>query len=510
MTNLRILALFDNQISDITPIENLTNLQVLDLKNNKISDVTPLAGLANLRTLYLKGNPLGDTSSLANLKLSQTDFEITDDTMADVVSISDTALADAIRTELGLNPGDPITTDDMLTLTKLDAQAEGISDLTGLEHATNLTELTLNGNQISDVTPLAGLTSLQELDLQNNNQISDVAPLAALTNLTDLILNGNQISDLTPLSGLTNLTDLSLDDNQIIDVTPLAALTNLESLGLGINQISDVSPLAALTNLESLFLINNQISDVTPLAALTNLRSLYLKGNPLGDTSSLANLKLSQTDFEITEPKPLADVNNDDTVNILDLVLIGNNFGETGSPVTDVNGDGVVNIGDLVLAARALAEEVENQGAAPILHASVLDMLTAAEVKVWLAQAQHLDTTDPVSQKGIRFLEQLLAALTPKDTVLLPNYPNPFNPETWIPYQLAVATDVQITIYDAMGRVVRRLDLGHQSAGYYTEQSRAAYWDGRNGVGESVASGIYFYQLQADNMSHLRKMLILK
>jgi flagellar hook assembly protein FlgD len=93
---------------------------------------------------------------------------------------------------------------------------------------------------------------------------------------------------------------------------------------------------------------------------------------------------------------------------------------------------------------------------------------------------------------------------------LLTNYPNPFNPETWIPYHLANASDVQITIYDTRGTVVRRLHLGHQREGYYTRRSHAAYWDGRNGVGERVASGIYFYQLQADEVSPLRKMLILK
>ena len=69
---------------------------------------------------------------------------------------------------------------------------------------------------------------------------------------------------------------------------------------------------------------------------------------------------------------------------------------------------------------------------------------------------------------------------------------------------------MQITIYDARGSVVRRLGLGHQTAGYYTSRSRAAYWDGANAVGERVASGIYFYQLEADNHSFLRKMLILK
>ena len=98
----------------------------------------------------------------------------------------------------------------------------------------------------------------------------------------------------------------------------------------------------------------------------------------------------------------------------------------------------------------------------------------------------------------------------PEQTQLLANYPNPFNPETWIPYHLANPSNVQITIYDTRGSIVRQLNLGHQPEGYYTSRSRAAYWDGRNDVGERVASGIYFYQLQAENVSSVRKMLILK
>ena len=101
-------------------------------------------------------------------------------------------------------------------------------------------------------------------------------------------------------------------------------------------------------------------------------------------------------------------------------------------------------------------------------------------------------------------------ALRPDDTQLLANYPNPFNPETWIPYQLANSSDVQITIYNTRGLLIRTLPLGHQSAGFYTGRSRAAYWDGRNALGERVASGIYFYQLQTDEISPMRKMLILK
>ena len=103
-----------------------------------------------------------------------------------------------------------------------------------------------------------------------------------------------------------------------------------------------------------------------------------------------------------------------------------------------------------------------------------------------------------------------IVELPPDATVLLANYPNPFNPETWIPYQLASASNVKITIYEAKGTLVRTLVLGHQPAGYYTSRNRAAYWDGRNTLGERVASGIYFYQLQADDLSLLRKMIILK
>lgn len=98
----------------------------------------------------------------------------------------------------------------------------------------------------------------------------------------------------------------------------------------------------------------------------------------------------------------------------------------------------------------------------------------------------------------------------PSETVLLSNYPNPFNPETWIPYHLAEPADVTLIIYAVDGQVVRRLDLGHQVAGYYQNRSRAAYWDGRNSVGKRVASGLYFYTLTAGDFAATRKMLIRK
>ena len=116
----------------------------------------------------------------------------------------------------------------------------------------------------------------------------------------------------------------------------------------------------------------------------------------------------------------------------------------------------------------------------------------------------------PAAMRTLVYLQQLLVTARPEKTQLLANYPNPFNPETWIPYELATDTDVRLTIYNTQGVVIRSLQFGHQSAGYYTGRDRAAYWDGRNALGEQVASGLYFYQLETDEMSLMRKMVILK
>ena len=98
----------------------------------------------------------------------------------------------------------------------------------------------------------------------------------------------------------------------------------------------------------------------------------------------------------------------------------------------------------------------------------------------------------------------------PQENLLLQNYPNPFNPETWIPYQLSEDSAVSISIYDTTGRLVRTLSLGFQAAGFYNSRGQAAYWDGRNELGERVASGVYFYQLTTPTFQQTKRMLILK
>ena len=212
-------------------------------------------------------------------------------------------------------------------------------------------------------------------------------------------------------------------------------------------------------------------------------------------------------DGKIMEPlQTRVDVNRDGVVNIQDLVFVAGAFGQTGPNKADINADGVVNVQDLVILAGAFG----NVAAAPSLHRQALAILTTADVEGWLIQAQQMAPTDPTSLRGIAVLEQLLAALAPKETALLPNYPNPFNPETWIPYHLAHDAEVTLTIYDTKGTMVRQLALGYQSAGYHIDRSKAVYWDGRNESGESVASGVYFYQLRAGDYVATRRMVILK
>ena len=206
------------------------------------------------------------------------------------------------------------------------------------------------------------------------------------------------------------------------------------------------------------------------------------------------------------------DVNRDGQVSILDMVLVARNFGKTVSANSeiDVNGDGVVSILDLIVVASHLGESTVSAAAPSMLAMDDIHELDPMMIQTWIEQAELENDGSIAFQEGLAKLQKLLASLIPEETVLLANYPNPFNPETWIPYQLANPSRVQITIYNASGAIIRRLDLGHQREGYYTSRSRAAYWDGRNDVGESVASGIYFYQLQADEYSVLRKMVILK
>ena len=205
-------------------------------------------------------------------------------------------------------------------------------------------------------------------------------------------------------------------------------------------------------------------------------------------------------------------VNQDGSINILDMVLVGQNLGQKppSNPRADVNKDGQVNVIDLVLVAEHLGEKV---AAAPIQLDIIKSTSHPEEV---IAVQRALGGLETVREKShnvkitIQFLRAWLASANQnvRETKLLPNYPNPFNPETWIPYQLAEAADVSVKIYDVGGRLVRTIPVGFKPVGYYLTRERAAYWDGRNEIGESVSSGVYFVQFVVGEFTATQRVVI--
>ena len=571
-TGLTNLTLSFNAIVDLEPLSGLTSLERLDLRNNQITDVLPLAGLTNLTLLNLTGNT-GITNLGVLYKLAQqSTTTIIGVDIPDAVAFTDDNLEAAVKKALKIADADPVLPSDIAKLTRLIATRKQITSLTGLEDATALerldvgqnaiTDLTpLSGltsslenldvanNQIADVEPLRGLTSLERLDLRNNNQITDVEPLMDLTNLRYIYLKGNEgITNLAWLGALENLrVDIKVPDVVGIPDTNLDAavrtalsvtgtlpmseelLESLETLTASNRNIADLSGLEAATALTSLDLENNDITDVSPLSKLYALETLMLDRNPILDTSVLRELERRGTTIDITIYRyPSWDVNQDSDVDEADVFLVTatitgeapdvNGDGSVNADDTDaadVNKDGNVDTDDLLLVFEKFDRPVNL--AAPLLSAEsvgldwrLLERIDADRLRVQLDILRAENDGSLKYQQAIAFLQAVLTALQPNQTLLLANYPNPFNPETWIPYQLARGSDVRITIYDTRGAVVRHLALGYRAEGYYRARGRAAHWEGRNGVGERVASGIYFYQLETDDTSLLRKMVILK
>ena len=262
----------------------------------------------------------------------------------------------------------------------------------------------------------------------------------------------------TPLTQLlmAELTQLDAGARKIKDLTGLEYAVSLADLTLSKNrEIVDLTPLQNLTRLTRLALDMNKIIDLQPLENLKNLTDLSLEDNRIREISVLRNL-----------------------IHLTDVSLVGNQIRDV-SPL-----EGLMDLEKLRVSGNPIAD---------------------------FAPLRRLKQRHPSLLIDIDLGGQAPSIpMSPPQTALLSNYPNPFNPETWIPYELATDTDVRLTIYNTQGTVIRTLQVGQQSAGYYIGRDRAAYWDGRNALGEQVASGIYFYQLETDEMSTLRKMVILK
>ena len=546
LTNLTVLDLSYNQLSDITPLTELTNLGWLALGDNQISNIAPLAEFSNLHYLHLWGNQLSDITPLTNLTKLETLY-------------------------LGENPISDIT--PLKGLTNLDylyLWGNQLSDITPLTELTNLETLIIGANQISDITPLKGLTNLTLLNLAYN-PVSDITPLAGLINLRSLNLRYNRISNITSLANLTKLEKVWIPGNQIHNVMPLANLENLTVLHLQGNPIADASPLHVLLEknpginldiLPALYSLNKITGPWLWIMAPTATNRGGVESLEVDSLNAASGGVVTETNIAVNGAKQgdaigdyvwtLGEITEQGSNNVNDLV---NKIGlvDGGNPATTADD---MDINDHSSYALITLESATDQ--------SNVTMLAGCNdaIKIWLngevVHNQHdtwtnwegedfqdifkvnlkigdnlllvkvsegsgewsmfvgIDAEVKMKQQFTNTPEKIAAApkgvkgILPIKTELLPNYPNPFNPETWIPYQLAASVDVGIFIYTADGKLIRTLELGHQSAGIYNSRSRAAHWDGRNALGEPVASGVYFYTLMAGEFTATRKMLIRK
>ena len=568
MLNLRGLDIPNRQITDLTGLEHAHNLRELNLggervsgegyvNSNAVSNFSSLEGLTHLTTLYLGGSSLSDISALAGLTQLRT-LNLYNTSLSDISALA--GLTQLRTLNLGINSlSDVSALAGLPQLRTLYLGANSLSDISALAGLTQLNWLDLSGNAISDVSALAGLTQLTYLRLYSNS-ISDVSALAGLTQLKWLGLGWNAISDVSPLLAL-NLTGTSWDSAGVswdstglyLEVNPLSYasihthIPAMQAKGIEVRfdprthrallKISgDNQKGVSFAPLSNPFVVEAQDENGSLLEGISVTFDVTAGGGTLSVTSTITDengraqstltlgpnlgtntVEVSATGIEVTaifnaianSESPLipADVNDDGSVNILDLVSVASEFGsEKPKLAADVNGDGIINILDLILVAGMF----EGAAAGPAAHPQVSEALTAVEVQGWLTDASSLEAKDPIMKRGFLILKQLLASLTPTETELLANYPNPFNPETWMPYRLAEDAFVTLTIYDGAGQVVRTLDVGHQITAVYENRSKAIYWDGRNGLGEQVASGVYFYHLSAGSYSATRKMLILK
>ena len=520
LTELGMLQLGKTSVSDISALSDLTQLSNLSISETSVSDISPLEGLTQLTHLNLRRNTISDISSLSGLTQLKV-LNLSYNAILDVAPLVGLDLPGTAGTSTGLYiENNPLNYASINThIPAMQAKGVKISYHQGLAKIAGPwlwmiapTERWQGGARAINVDSLAAVSAgaVTEADIAANGakEGDTVGDYTWKLGRIDWE-GGNNINDLLNTIGMA---EGDIDDHSSYALITLESATAQSDVPMKVGS-DDAIKVWLNGEVVHNHAIDRGASDfqddfTVDLEKGDNLL-LVKVSERLGGWSMFVGIEADVNAVYKRPPDTVvaADVNSDGIVNIQDLVLVSSSLGQTGQSSADVNGDGVVNIQDLVMVAGALGQ---GTAASPTLHPSDLEGLTAAEVQNLLTQARQMALTDSAYLRGIAVLEQLLALLLPKETALLPNYPNPFNPETWIPYQLAESVEVTLYIYAVNGALVRTLALGHQPAGKYQTRSRAAHWDGRNSFGEAVASGVYFYTLTAGDFTATRKMLIRK
>ena len=496
-----------NNISDVSPLANLTNLTRLNLSYNNISDVSPLAGLTNLTVLRLVSNNISDVSPLVALEGPSSHPLRIQGENGVILSVAFI--------------GNPLS--DASINTHIPAmQAKGISVLYSKPRYTPPSTEKITGPWLWMIAPTerdrgcARSIDVDSLAVPSAGIVTEAEIATHGANAGDRIGNfvwaPGQISANIKNNINECLIRIGMIEGNVDDWTAYALLSwRSETNRIGVPMhVGGDDAVKVWLNGEVVHrhAVNEYARGYRNTFEVDIKRGKNLLLVKVSERDSDWSMFVGIDGFESTQAPDIAvDVNGDGVVNVQDLVLVSSRLGQTGQADADVNGDGEVNIQDLVLVAGALGDAAAAPSA---FRATATAFPSRATVEQWLAAAYGLPRLDARFQRGIAWLEHLLAALLPEETALLTNYPNPFNPETWIPYELATPAEVTLRIYAVEGALVRRLVLGHRAAGIYRSKSRAAYWDGRNAQGEKVASGVYFYTFSAGDFEATRKMLIRK
>ena len=374
-----------------------------------------------------------------------------------------------------------------------------------------------------DVTE-AHLAAITELNLASKSITAlQARDFTGLTGLQTLYLNHtsgnanekNSISDISMLEGLNTLTTLNLSDNLISDISALSGMTSMSELSLDNNSISDISTLSGMASMTELSMTNNNVVDLSPLSNMTSLSSLSVAGNPISNYATIRTLQsnsLATLDIGLTNNPPTFTEGATTTRRVRENTAAGEDIGDPVAATDADNHTLSYSLGGTDADSFSIVSTSGQIQTKAALHFPTKNSYT---VTVTAYDGNNGGDRITVTIRVLADISGLLApslesSVIPENTALLSNYPNPFNPETWIPYQLAKPAEVTLTIYDIRGRVVRTLILGNQPAGVYQSRSKAAHWDGRNHFGEKVATGVYFYTLKAGDFSATRKMLIRK
>ncbi len=568
LINLRGLAIEDNLISDLSAIAGLIKLDRIWMHENPPVDLAPLAGLTNLRGIHSWGTPIiSDLSPLAKLpKLRELD--ICGGEISDLSSLEGlTGLKELYLVGNEISDISPLAS--LKGLTRLSLKHNKVTDVSPLASLSNLMWIELEDNEILDFSPLDAFPESVAIIRHNNPGFTRNAPkiegpwlwvIVPTEGMSGSRAAASEKDFLAQISGGT-VTEVNIATQGAVDGDAIGH--KVWTLGKisrrGGNNINDLINTIALGtgNIDhhvaygSVNLDSPREQNTRMFVGGSDAVKVWINGKLVHNNATDRDADDYQENFAVTlkegtnvllvavyegegwwsgffgfdigteyavwtqsppiplAPSRVADIDEDGSVSILDLILVARDLEriKPSNPRTDVNGDGKINILDLTFVAKSMDESA---GATAPSAFAVDNRLSPALIQAWIAQAQ-IETDGSIAfQQGIANLQSLLASFIPERTALLANYPNPFNPETWIPYQLATAGDVQIRIYATNGILIRTLDMGHQPAGIYHQQSRAAYWDGKNEVGESVASGVYFYTLTAGNFTRTRKMLITK